>query len=79
MIGVADNNSSNLTREQVAAVMRAKWDLGIAGGVVVAQPIPVEDEIPASEIDGIIAQAESILRELPMTIHGKEPQWASAR
>lgn len=30
-------------------------------------------------VDGIIAQAESILRELPMTIHGKEPQWASAR
>jgi pseudouridine-5'-phosphate glycosidase len=53
--------------EQVAAVMRAKWDLGIAGGVVVAQPIPVEDEIPASEIDGIIAQALADMDDLGIT------------
>ncbi|WP_182525064.1 pseudouridine-5'-phosphate glycosidase [Nocardioides dongkuii] len=43
--------------EQVAAVMRAKWDLGLAGGVVLAHPIPEEDEIPADEIGGIIDQA----------------------
>ncbi|WZH52498.1 MAG: pseudouridine-5'-phosphate glycosidase [Nocardioides alkalitolerans] len=53
--------------EQVAAVMRAKWDLGIAGGVVVAQPIPVEDEIPASEIDGIITQALADMDDLGIT------------
>ncbi|MDQ1102809.1 pseudouridine-5'-phosphate glycosidase [Nocardioides zeae] len=53
--------------EQVAAVMRAKWDLGIAGGVVVAQPIPVEDEIPAAEIDGIIAQALADMDDLGIT------------
>ncbi|GAB3069241.1 pseudouridine-5'-phosphate glycosidase [Nocardioides zeae] len=52
---------------EVAAVMRAKWDLGIAGGVVVAQPIPVEDEIPASEIDGIIAQALADMDDLGIT------------
>ena len=43
--------------EQVAAVMRAKWDLGLPGGVVVAHPIPAEDEIPADEIGVIIDQA----------------------
>lgn len=53
--------------EQVAAVMRAKWDLGIAGGIVVAQPIPVEDEIPAAEIDGIIAQALADMDDLGIT------------
>lgn len=53
--------------EQVAAVMRAKWDLGIAGGIVVAQPIPVEDEIPAAEIDGIIAQALADMGDLGIT------------
>jgi len=41
----------------VAATMAAKWDLGIDGGLVVANPIPVEDEIPAAEIGGIIEQA----------------------
>lgn len=42
---------------EIAAVMRAKWSLGLAGGVVVANPIPTEDEIPAEEIGGIIEQA----------------------
>ncbi|MGZ4486949.1 MAG: pseudouridine-5'-phosphate glycosidase [Nocardioides sp.] len=42
---------------EVAGVMAAKWDLGIAGGIVVANPIPVEDEIPADEIGGIIDRA----------------------
>jgi len=42
---------------EVAAMMRAKWDLGLRGGVVVANPIPPEDEIPAPEIDTVISQA----------------------
>ena len=41
----------------VAALMRAKWDLGLAGGVVVANPIPEESEIPAEEIGAIIDRA----------------------
>lgn len=43
--------------EEVAAVMAAKWSLGIAGGLVVANPIPPDDEIPAGEIAGIIDRA----------------------
>jgi pseudouridine-5'-phosphate glycosidase len=42
---------------EVAAVMAAKWSLGIAGGLVVANPIPADDEIPADRIAGIIDQA----------------------
>ncbi|WP_017933416.1 pseudouridine-5'-phosphate glycosidase [Nocardioides sp. Iso805N] len=42
---------------EVAAVLAAKWSLGLPGGVVVANPIPVEDEIPAEEIGVIIEQA----------------------
>ena len=42
---------------EVAAVMAAKWSLGISGGLVVANAIPVEDEIPAEQIAGIIDRA----------------------
>lgn len=42
---------------EVAAVMAAKWSLGISGGLIVAHPIPAEDEIPAEQIAGIIDRA----------------------
>jgi pseudouridine-5'-phosphate glycosidase len=58
------------TAAEVAAVMKAKWDLGIAGGIVVANPIPVEDEIPADEIGVIIEQALADMDALG--IHGKD-------
>lgn len=56
--------------EEVAAVMAAKWDLGIAGGVSVVNPIAEADEIPAGEINGIIERALHDMDELG--IHGKE-------
>ncbi|MCT6923856.1 pseudouridine-5'-phosphate glycosidase [Metasolibacillus sp.] len=43
--------------EEVAAMMRAKWDLGLRGGAIIANPIPVEHSMEASFIDGIIASA----------------------
>ena len=55
---------------EVAAVMRAKWDLGIDGGIVIANPIPEEDEIPADEIGAIIDQALGDMDALG--IRGKE-------
>ncbi len=42
---------------EIAEVMRSKWDLGLGGGLVVANPIPVDAEIPASEIAGHVEQA----------------------
>jgi pseudouridylate synthase len=55
---------------QIAAIMRAKWDLGIAGGLDIANPIPAADEIPADQIAAIIDQA---LRDMDAKgVTGKE-------
>jgi len=55
---------------QIAAVMAAKWELGLGGGLVIANPIPEEAEIPAAEIAGHI---ETALNEAEAQgIHGKE-------
>ncbi|HTW20163.1 MAG TPA: pseudouridine-5'-phosphate glycosidase [Mycobacteriales bacterium] len=56
--------------DEVAAVMAAKWELGIDGGIVVANPIPEADEVPAETIDRIIAQAIKDMDE--RGIHGKD-------
>jgi pseudouridylate synthase len=58
------------TPAEFAALMAAKWRLGLSGGVAIVNPIPVEDEIPAEEIGGIIEQALSEMDE--KGIHGKE-------
>jgi pseudouridylate synthase len=42
---------------EIAAAMRAKWDLGLAGGMIVANPIPEVDEIPEAEISILISRA----------------------
>lgn len=42
---------------EVAALMAAKWSMGLKGGVVVANPIPAEAEIAADEIAPAIAGA----------------------
>lgn len=55
---------------EVAVVMRHKWDLGLAGGVVVANPIPVEDELPADRIGAIIDEALADMERLG--IRGKD-------
>jgi pseudouridine-5'-phosphate glycosidase len=41
----------------VAAIWRAKRALGLPGGLLVTVPIPAEAEIPAAEIEPMIAQA----------------------
>ena len=58
------------TANEIAAVMAAKWNLGIAGGVAVVNPIPAQDEIPANEINDIIDQAIADMQA--HSIHGKE-------
>lgn len=47
------------TPAEVAAMMRAKWGLGLPGGIVVANPIPSAVEIPAAEITPHITRALS--------------------
>lgn len=64
--------------EQVASVMAVKWGLGgesglrdgLGGGLVIANPIPVEDEIPAAAME---ANIETALREASAQgIQGKD-------
>jgi pseudouridylate synthase len=45
------------TPEEVAALMKAKWGMGLKGGIVVANPIPLEHEIKAAEIAPVIEKA----------------------
>lgn len=45
------------TPAALAAVLHAKWQAGLEGGVVIANPIAPEHEIPQPRIAGYIAQA----------------------
>jgi pseudouridine-5'-phosphate glycosidase len=45
------------TAEDVAAMLNAKWRLGLPGGALIANPIPAEHEIPAAEIGATIEGA----------------------
>jgi pseudouridine-5'-phosphate glycosidase len=45
--------------EELAKVIRAQRRLGLLTGIVVANPIPEEDALPAEEIEEIIAKANS--------------------
>jgi pseudouridylate synthase len=44
---------------QQAAFLRTKWALGLGGGAVISNPVPVQDEMPAAVIQGFIDQALS--------------------
>ena len=45
------------TPEEVAALMRATWDLGLGSGIAVANPVPADEEMPRAEIDAVIDRA----------------------
>ncbi|CAG1017363.1 pseudouridylate synthase [Burkholderiaceae bacterium] len=42
---------------EIARVMKAKWDIGLGGGLVIANPIPVEHALPREVVDRAIEQA----------------------
>lgn len=50
--------------ETVAEMLRVKWDLGLKGGAVIANPIPEADAMDKSFIDGIIDEALKEAEEL---------------
>ncbi len=56
--------------DEIAAMMAAKWDLGLAGAIAVANPVPVDEEIPADEIGVLIDRALAECDE--RGIHGKD-------
>ncbi|WP_028021932.1 pseudouridine-5'-phosphate glycosidase [Enterovibrio calviensis] len=43
--------------EQIAAALRAKWDMSLNGGAVIANPIPTEHAMPSALMDSVIAEA----------------------
>jgi pseudouridylate synthase len=51
------------TAAEVARMMHAKWSLSLTGGIVVANPIPEETEIPSTEISVGIEKALQDARE----------------
>lgn len=48
---------------QQARFIRTKWDLGLAGGVVLSTPVPEAAAMPREEIDGLTQQALAQARE----------------
>jgi len=45
------------TAAEIARTMKAKWDLGLDGGLVIANPIPAPHALPRDRVDRAIAQA----------------------
>ncbi|MFH7042104.1 pseudouridine-5'-phosphate glycosidase [Paucibacter sp. JuS9] len=45
------------TPAEQATFLKAKWALGLKGGVVVSNPVPADEAMPREEIDTITAQA----------------------
>jgi pseudouridine-5'-phosphate glycosidase len=43
--------------DEIARVMKSKWDLGLGGGLVVANPIPAQHALPRETVDRAIEQA----------------------
>jgi pseudouridylate synthase len=58
------------TPEEIAQVLKTKWNLGLKGGAVIANPIPKKYEMNADEINNVIASA--IQESLAKGIKGKE-------
>jgi pseudouridine-5'-phosphate glycosidase len=49
--------------EAIARFQRTREDLGIAGGMLIANPVPAEHEIPAARMRGYIAAAQKAAEE----------------
>ena len=58
------------TPQEVANLMKAKWSIGLKGGIVVANPIPVEHEIQITEIGRVIEKA--VAEAVKQNISGKK-------
>ncbi len=58
------------TEEEIARALKAKWDLGLKGGAVIANPIPPEKSMDEKVINQAIEQALSEMNQ--QGIKGKE-------
>jgi len=55
------------TADEVASVMATKWDLGLDGGLIIANPVPAESEFPYEQIEEITKRALSEAKEKGIT------------
>ena len=53
--------------ERVAEIMHHKWEAGMGGGIIVANPIPQEHELEALKINTIIEQAIQVAEDEGIT------------
>lgn len=53
--------------KEAAAAMRAKWNLGLDGGLVIAAPVPAASALASDEIDGFIEEALAEMRQQGIT------------
>lgn len=51
------------TAEEVGKVLKTKWELGLKGGAVIANPVPKENAMSYSEIENTILQALAEAKE----------------
>ena len=58
------------TVEEIAAMINTKWQLGLTGAVLVANPVPVAQEIAADEMETYIQQALDVAEK--KKISGKD-------
>ena len=58
------------TEAEVAQMIKAKWDLGMNGGIVIGNPIPEEYSLDLEEMDKVIRQA--LIEADQLGIKGKE-------
>jgi len=49
--------------QAAAEIIRARWDLGLGGGVLIVAPVPAEAELPAEVMEAAIAQALAAAEE----------------
>ena len=56
--------------KEIAAMLHAKWRLGLSGTVLIANPVPADQEIEADEMEIYIQQALNAAKE--KNIRGKE-------
>jgi pseudouridine-5'-phosphate glycosidase len=55
------------TPAEIAALLNTKWKLGLTGSVLIANPVPAEQEIAADEMEIHIVQALNAAKEKKIT------------
>lgn len=48
---------------EIAAMLRVKWVLGLAGGVIIANPVPEADALPFEEMEKVITLALALAEQ----------------